>query len=68
MDVRVVSAAILAIGIVIVALLHGGLYQVVTVDANEYSRLWRVNKFTGSVLMCFPGGNGGCRVSEVLPR
>ena len=58
MDTRVVSAVIFAIGIVIAAFIHGGLYHVVAAGGEvALIRMWRVNKFTGKIIVCNPGDN-----------
>ena len=46
LDIR--WAIVIAIGLIIAAFVHGGIYQMSA--GNEVA--WRVNKFTGSVQAC----------------
>ena len=43
------SAIILAVGLIVAGLVHGGFYQVVPSGEN---RIHRVNKWTGAVVFC----------------
>lgn len=52
MNTRTVSAIILALGLIIAALIHSGVYYVVSAGAENHAAMWRVNKFTGSVAGC----------------
>ena len=44
-------AIILALGLIIAAFIHGGLYHA-TSAGGETPIVWRINKFTGSVFVC----------------
>jgi hypothetical protein len=52
MDMR--WAMILAAGLVLAALAHGGVYEITTPAGGQvdFVGIYRVNKFTGSVLFC----------------
>jgi hypothetical protein len=54
MDIR--GAIILAVGLVLAALANGGVYEAVTPAGGQSDSgtpsFYRVNKFTGSVVLC----------------
>jgi hypothetical protein len=52
-DMGIRAAIILAAGVVLAALSHGGLYVAIPAGgAKDVDSMYRINKFTGSVLYC----------------
>lgn len=51
MNPRVASSVIIALSLILAAILHGGVYQI-TSAGSERPFVWRVNKFTGSMIGC----------------
>ena len=58
------SAIILALGLILAALVYGGMYQV-TSTGTDRPFMWRINKFTGSVAVCL-GVN--CQSGYIAPN
>jgi hypothetical protein len=51
MDLR--GAIVLTVGVVLAALAHGGIYQAIPArGSQDVGPMYRINKFTGSVLYC----------------
>ncbi len=72
-------AIAIAIGLILAALVHGGIYEMTNVASSipgsfGVSRVsgsvyaWRVNKFTGRVHMCISSGSGEIRQCQRVLR
>ncbi len=47
------AAIVLAVGLVIASVLIGGIYETRSASENA-AFLWRINRFTGSIVICSP--------------
>jgi hypothetical protein len=47
------AAIVLAVGIIAASVLVGGIYELHTAPQNA-AFIWRINRFTGSMVLCSP--------------
>ena len=58
---RLILALLIVSGLIFMALLNGGIYQIQKAEFSDVTAIWRINKFTGRVSLCvIEKGMTGC--------